>query len=86
MQLIVKLTPAAARRMRNTRGGAATAAVFKSITRPMIPLHPTTRDASLESFFVIEVDDAAEGNRMAEKLLKDPAVEAAYVKPADAAP
>lgn len=86
MQLIVKLTPAAAKRMRTTRGGAAAGGVWKSIRRPMIPLHPTTRDGSLESFFVIEVDDAAEGSHLAEKLLKDPAVEAAYVKPADAPP
>jgi hypothetical protein len=83
MQVIVKLKPAAARRERAAGGGLSTIGVLKKSGWTMAPIHPTTRDASLDSFFRIEIDDPVEAARVAEALLKEPEVEAAYLKPAD---
>lgn len=83
VQVVVKLTPAAATRLRGSIGGSKASLAFKGLERGLIPLHPTTRDVSLQSFFVAEIDDPAEASRIVETLLKDPAVEAAYIKPAD---
>lgn len=86
MHVIVKLHPAATRRERAARGGRTTIALLKKSGRTMAPLHATTRDASLDSFFLLEIDDPVEAARVAEELLKDPEVEAAYLKPADEPP
>jgi hypothetical protein len=83
VQVVVKLTPAAAKRLRTSTGDRTTVRALKDLEHDLAPLHPNTRDASLESFFVADVEDPAEATRVVERLLKDPAVEAAYVKPAD---
>ena len=83
MQVIVKLSPAATRRERTARRGRTTIGVLKKSGRTLAPMHPTTRDVSLDSFFLVEIDDPVEAARVAEALLKEPEVEAAYLKPAD---
>jgi len=85
MHVIVKLNPAATRRERGARGGT-TIGLLKKSGRTLAPLHPTTRDASADSLFLLEIDDPAEAARVAEELLTDPQVEAAYLKPADEPP
>jgi hypothetical protein len=86
MHVIVKLKPAATRRERAARGGRTTIEVLKKSGLTLAPLHPTTRDASADSLFLLEIDDPVEAARVAEELLTDPAVEAAYLKPADEPP
>jgi hypothetical protein len=83
MQVIVKLNPAATRRERAARGGRSTIGVLKKSGWTLVPVHPTTRDGSVDSFFLVEIDDPVEAARVAEALLKEPEVEAAYLKPAD---
>jgi hypothetical protein len=86
MQVIVQLNAVAARRERAARGGRTAIGSLKKSGRTLAPLHPTTRDASAASFFLLEIDDPSEAARVAEELLADPDVEAAYVKPADEPP
>ncbi len=81
MQITVQLTPEAAARARGTGGRGAGALSW--LDRPLHPVHPATRDASLATFFTIDVEDREHASRIVERLLKDPAVEAAYVKPGD---
>ncbi len=83
MQITVQLTPAAARRARGTGGRGAAAAVLSWLERPLQPVHPTTQDATLTTFFSVIVDDREEASRLVARLLNDPSVEAAYVKPGD---
>jgi hypothetical protein len=51
-----------------------------------VPLDPGIAESPLSTFFSIEVPDAAEAGRLAARLLEEPVVEAAYVKPLDEAP
>ena len=81
MQITVQLTPEAAARVRgaDVRGVRA----LPWLECPLHPVHPSTRDACLATFFIIDVEDREHASRLVERLLKDPAVEAAYVKPGD---
>jgi len=49
-------------------------------------LHPGIQDPSLRRFFTVEVPDAAEAQRVIARLLRSPAIAAAYVKPPEALP
>ena len=82
MQITVQLAPTAAKRAR-ARGTRSAGAVLSWLKHPLQPVHPTTRDANLATFFTVEVDDPEEASHLVERLLKDPSVEAAYIKPRD---
>lgn len=82
MRITVQLTPAAATRARGPRTRSADTAL-SWLEYPLQPVHPATRDATLATFFTVDVDDPEAASRLVERLLKDPSVEAAYIKPAD---
>jgi hypothetical protein len=50
------------------------------------PVHPGSADANLASYFRTEVDDRLTAERIAAALRGSPAVESAYVKPAEEPP
>ena len=49
-------------------------------------LHPGTSDPTLRSYVVVDADDPASAEHIAERLRANPAITAAYVKPPDAMP
>lgn len=53
---------------------------------PVRPLHPGTTDPELVGWLHIVVPARHDANAVVQKLLADPTVAAAYVKPPDAAP
>lgn len=85
MRITLQLTPEATERARSTRsrGGHASGSL---LGRALVPIHPTTTDASLSRFFSMDVDNQAEASKLVARLLKDPNVEAAYIKPDDEPP
>lgn len=53
---------------------------------PLEPLHPGTADATLARWYRVAVPPGREPAEVARRLLLDPRVGAAYVKPPEAAP
>jgi hypothetical protein len=49
-------------------------------------LHPGASDPTLRSYVVVDADDPASAEHIAERLRANPAITAAYVKPPDAMP
>lgn len=90
MQVIVKLKVAGT----DPQGSAGTGAsppeelrrVVRSVGASIRPLHPGKADASLASYFVVDVRDAARVDTLIPLLLQLPLVDAAYAKPPDALP
>ena len=83
MRVTLQLTPAAAKRARATRTRSATSHVLPWLKHTLQPVHPTTHDSTLATFFTVEVDDPARAAKLVERLLKDPSVDGAYIKPDD---
>jgi hypothetical protein len=50
------------------------------------PLHPGVADVTLARWYRVRVPPGREPAELAHRLLQDPRVESAYVKPPDAAP
>lgn len=50
------------------------------------PMHPNPETPDLALYFTIAVPDQSTANRLIAALLQNPAVDGAYVKPADALP
>lgn len=90
MQVIVKLKVGGP----SPRGGAGRGAsppeelrrIVRSAGESIRPLHAGSADASLASYFVIDVRDAAHVGTLIPLLLQSPLVDAAYAKPPDALP
>ncbi|MEO5895361.1 MAG: hypothetical protein ABIS06_06640 [Vicinamibacterales bacterium] len=83
MRVTLQLTAAAAKRARAPRTRSASSRVLPWLTHPLEPVHPTTQDPSLSTFFTVEVADPREAAKLVERMLKDPSVEGAYLKPDD---
>jgi hypothetical protein len=83
MRVTLQLTPAAAQRVRAPHSRSTTNAVLPWLKHSLQPVHPTTQDTTLATFFTVEVDDASQASKLVERLLKDPSVEGAYIKPDD---
>jgi hypothetical protein len=83
MRVTLQLTPAAAKRARAPRTRSATSGILPWLEHPLQPVHPTTKDPSLATFFTVDVDDPVQASTLVERLLKDPSVEGAYIKPDD---
>jgi len=83
MRVTLQLTPAAAERVRAPRTRAAGDRVLPWLTQSLLPVHPTTRDATLVTFFTVEVNRPRDAAKLVARLLEDPSVEAAYIKPDD---
>ncbi len=86
MRITVHLTPDATRLVRSPRSRSAKRAVLAWLDAPLTPVHADTSDRTLAAFFEITVDDPAEATRLVERLLADPAVDGAYIKPDDELP
>ncbi len=86
MRIIVQLKPDAVREIRTRKTREAKAKVLGWLDRTLTPVHVSTADPSLASFFVLDVEDAGEAQRLVTRLLKDRSVEAAYIKPDDELP
>jgi len=90
MQVIVKLKVAAAgQRGAAARSGSALDALQRivgPVGESIRPLHAGTADATLATYGVIDVRDAAHVDTLIALLLQSPLVDAAYAKPADALP
>lgn len=87
MFLTVHLTPAAAAALRQTRR-ARRAGLRKTLSDlgvDLKPLHPGTTNPDLAGQFYADVDDAV-ADSVRDRLLKHPAVVAAYAKPAGEPP
>jgi hypothetical protein len=89
LRITVELAPDVARQLHGA--GPATPAtddlarVVNDAGVRLEPIHPGVQDRTLRSFFTIDVrDDDAQA--LIERLLKLPAVTAAYLKPVDAMP
>ena len=50
------------------------------------PMHPGTDDATLGSYFTVDVPNSTSAEEVAARLRDSPAIAAAYVKPPDAMP
>lgn len=83
MRVTVRLTPTATKRARGPRTRSASRGVLPWLKYTLQPVHPSTRDANLATFFTVDIDDPQEASRVVERLLKDPSVDAAYIKPDD---
>ena len=83
MRVTLQLTPAAAKRARAPRTRSAKGQVLRWLEHPLQPVHPTTQDPALSTFFTVEVEDPAQASELVERLLADPSVEGAYIKPDD---
>lgn len=79
-QLVVQLEPTA-----NKLTTSITQAV-KAAGGDISPMHPGTGDQALARYYAIDVPDPEAAAELAEKLLRLPHVDAAYVKPDDAPP
>ena len=89
MQIVVMLRAAEAPAPRGASARGAGESVAELVQRlgfHLEPMHPGARDAALRSSYTVEVADAAAAQQVAHALQQHPAVEAAYVKPPDAAP
>ena len=90
MQVIVKLKVAGTDQRGSAERGASPPEELRRIVRSagesIRPLHAGSADASLASYFVIEVRDAARVDTLIPLLLQSPLVDAAYAKPPDALP
>ena len=62
---------------------ARTAAELGTVLEPM---HPGVDDPHLETYFSVAVADPTAADRVLRELRANPAIEAAYIKPSDAAP
>ena len=60
--------------------------VVRSAGASIRPLHPGSADASLASYFVVDLRDAERVDTLIRLLLQSPLVDAAYAKPRDALP
>jgi hypothetical protein len=89
MRITVQLSASAASQLhefdRTTREARA-GRVLGWLDSPLEPVHPGTTDPALQTFFNIEVEDPAAASRLVERLLRDPAVTGAYIKPPDELP
>lgn len=90
MQVIVKLiqsyVPLETRFQPRSQVPAQLLDIVSSFGLDMQPMHPDTDDASLMSYYFVEVPDPKTGSRLTEKLLQSQFVDGAYVKPSDALP
>jgi hypothetical protein len=89
VQVTVKVRPEHVAALRADRPPSAQAkellATLRKHDASLTPLHPQATDTSLTPYFTAEVDDERAG-QLLDALRSAPAVEAAYVKPADAPP
>ena len=85
MRIIVQLKPEATERHRSRRprGGRNS---LSWLDRALVPVHTGTSDPTLASFFEVEVGTSADAESLVKRLLDDPSVDAAYVKPDDEPP
>ena len=82
MRIIVQLKPDATQHRRTAvRSGGSKALPW--LDRSLSPIHADTSDPSLASFFEVEATDRADADRLVKRLLNDPSVDAAYLKPDD---
>jgi hypothetical protein len=86
MRITVQLTKKATEQLRSHGSSGSKRGVLAWLETPLTPLHAKTADPALASFFEIAVDDPAEAKRIVQRLQKDPAVDAAYIKPDDELP
>ena len=86
MRIVVHLTPEATAAARDPRRAGAKRAVLAWLDAPVTPMHPGTSDPTLAAFCQIEMDDPGKVPGLLERLLADPAVDGAYVKPEDELP
>ena len=80
MQLVVQLKP----KYKTPSTSIKTAVRESGAT--LEPMHPGATDPTLRTFFTAEVESRETAERLASLLLQNAAVEAAYVKSADALP
>jgi hypothetical protein len=85
MRIVVQLKPDAARQARDLSRGVRERPL-DWLSHSLTPLHPRSSGTTLDTFFALDVTDPHEGDRLLEKLRRDPAVDAAYVKPDDELP
>ena len=83
MRVTLQLTPPAAKRARAPQTRSAGGRVLPWLTRSLEPVHPTTKDSTLATFFTVEVKEPRDASKLVERLLEDPSVAAAYIKPDD---
>lgn len=81
MQVIVKVRSGTGQALR--RGDSLTRITEELGVVPE-PQHPGIDDPELSSYFSIEVPDAAEAERVIDRLRNSEAIEGAYLKPPDA--
>jgi len=87
MQIVVMLrADAPSPRGASARSGESAAELVRRLGFRLEPMHPGARDAALRASYTVEVADAATAQQVARALQQHPGVEAAYVKPPDAAP
>jgi hypothetical protein len=84
MRITVQLTTQATEQMRKARG--AKRGVLDWLHQRLTPIHTTTDDPELASFYEIVIDDPNEATRLLKRLQADAAVRGAYIKPDDELP
>jgi len=94
MLVTVKLSPDGAEALRKQTGGEAGIAsaasglvkAIRDLGVHLAPMHPSTNDPDLRTYFKIEVPDRETADHVAATLSRTPAVEAAFFKPAEEMP
>ena len=88
MTVIVQLAPDLASQLHaDTKSPDASADWLRQLADELgslRPMHPGASDPVLQTYFTVEVPDAAKAQQVISKLLKSRGVQAAYVKPPEA--
>jgi hypothetical protein len=90
VRITIQVRPDVARalqgRLPNSPEATEVARAAAELGTVLEPIHPGVDDPHLETYFTVDVADSAAADRLLEELGANPAIEAAYIKPPDAAP
>jgi hypothetical protein len=90
MHVIIQMQPGAAQAVRQriprTAAPEELLQIAEELGVVLTPLHPGTDDTSLAQYLTAEVADPAAAHRLIARLSGNPAIQAAYLKPADELP
>ncbi len=90
MQVVVKVSSDIGRSLHQrsppTIESAELLRIVEAFGAKLEPMHPSTAELNLMSYFIVEVPDAETAQRIISHLQQSKSIEAAYLKPLDELP